>query len=186
MGPILSAWPNSGLTEQEVILFSSENSGSLGEQWVYDQLRSRGHTVRRNTDTAHGCGHNMTIGDLTIEYRFARQSYRVRYRRGEAVRVPRWQWLIGGGCDVVILVAEDTRPDQSSAGGLYAYILPGSLVSPRQHLQLTSHPIVYRGWLNDWLNEWSVIPYLVQKIYAKNGPTYRQWRTAAGGLKRGD
>jgi len=167
-------------------LFSPDQKlGNLGEAWVFDQLRQRGHAVQRNTDFANA-GYDMRIGELQIEVKYARQSYRMRWRRGEPVRVPRWQWLVhttsqqNGHNWVLILVAEDVQ------GHLYPYILPGNLVIPRQHLQLTSHPIVYRGWLNDWKDEWSVIPYLAQKIYAQNGPTYRQWRVAAGGLKRGD
>lgn len=157
-------------------MFSRDQDlGKLGERWAHDQLTKRGWPVKMMPDFQQkSC--DMKIGHLPIEVKYALTTYRVKTRQGLQVHSARWQWFIHPTYEnihqdwVLILIAEDQKKIK------YPYILPGNLLDGRNHLQITSHPTKYRGWLNDWRNEWGVIDFLHQQSYLDNGPTYHQWK----------
>lgn len=158
-------------------MFSKDQkTGLQGEWYAYEQLCKRGHKVKMMTDFNHK-SYDLKIGQLPIEVKYAKQTFRKKKRKGLTVFVPRWQWFIHPTAKqlndrdwVLILIAEDHKKIR------YPYILPGNILDGRSHLQLTSHPTKYKGWLNDWLKEWGVIEFLAQQSYLDNGPTYHQWK----------
>lgn len=165
-------------------MFSQDQEqGWIGEIWAYQQLLKRGWPVHRMPDFQHQ-GYDMKIGDLPIEVKVARTTYRLRQRQGVQIRKPRWQWFIHNTSHaldhqdwLLILIAQD---DQAN---LFPYIMPGNLLDGRNHLQLTSHPDQYHGWLNDWRDEWGVIAFLTQKSYLNDGPTYHQWKATQARIR---
>lgn len=159
-------------------MFSKEQQlGNISEKFILQELARRGYTVKlspnfydKNTD--------LVIGDLPIEVKFAHKTYRYKtLADGSKKRYPRWQWNIhptAGLMDgdwVLILVAKD------AAGHQHIYVVPGGLVGDRPHIQLTSHPDIYRGWLSEWKNRFDVIDYLAGEEYRAE-PVFTRWGTA--------
>lgn len=151
-------------------LSQSQIIGLQGEQWAYEQLRKRGHPVKMVADfTTQNC--DLKIRDLPIEVKLAWPTM----RRHHGKLKWRWQFRIHPTsqqmeCDwLLILIARDYN------GFTYPYILPGGLLLERQHIQITSHPAKFRGWLSYWLNRWSVVDYLLKKAYRDGGLMYHHW-----------
>ncbi|NJN97909.1 MAG: hypothetical protein HC875_29460 [Anaerolineales bacterium] len=159
------------------MMFSrDERQGMVGEWYVYQQLVKRGWSVKMMADFYHkNC--DMKVGQLPIEVKYAKTTYRKKQRQGLNIYVARWQWFVHSSAQemndrdwVLVLIAEDQKKIK------HPYILPGNLLDGRNHLQITSHPNKYTGWLNDWKGEWQVIEFLMQQSYLDNGPTYHQWK----------
>lgn len=145
--------------------------GIVGERWVYEQLRRRGHNPRFIKDFFNsGC--DLLIDDLPVEVKSARLT--LRKYRGRLY--PRWQWCIKPTSHQKsewLLVALAHVGKQ-----IVPYLVPGSLVAARPHLQLTSPPDRYRGWLAAFREEWDMVEYLAHKLY-QNGPPYQKWKRGA-------
>lgn len=137
--------------------------GIEAEKWVMGQLRKIGLNGC-STDFGAACC-DITVDDLPIEVKIANPT--TRTYRGRNYR--RWQWRIHETQKyhhrewVLILIAKYN-------GQLYPFILPGSSVNLRPHLQITSSPLAYGGWLAQWLNRWDIIPYLANGTYRDGGP----------------
>lgn len=151
--------------------------GQAGEDWALGQLQKRGYKpILMHDFQTKAC--DMKIGDLCIEVKIALLTYRARKTNFKGLKVyyPRWQWYIHPTYKnlnedwVLILIAQDNKLVR------YPYILPGGMLQGRTHVQITSHPKKYSGWLADWRDEWGVIDFLRQKSYLDNGPTYHQWK----------
>ena len=142
------------------------NVAAKGEKWVYDQLVLKGYNAQFMPVNCANCDILIT-GDsgqrLPIEVKFARPTSR------KAGTSPRWQFYISDtasdmiGDWVLVLVCQDSNKV------LYPFIIPGQLVSERPHIQITSHPKVYRGWMSRYLNRWDVIDYLLNQEYRNGG-----------------
>lgn len=153
-----------------------QKTGLIGERWAYEKLKRLGWPVKLMPDFGNHA-YDMQIGKLPIEVKYAQTTYRKKERQGLTVHVPRWQWFIHPTYSklddrdwVLILIAEDQKRLK------HPFILPGNLLDGRNHLQITSHPTKYSGWLSDWRNEWDVIEFLTQQTYLDDGPTYHQWK----------
>ena len=144
------------------------------EEWVVKQLRARGYAAQLNPNfCAQNC--DLRVNGLPVEVKYARPTLRTQTKRnGLKVQYTRWQWCISdtaagmSGEWVCVLLAQTRKK-------IVPYIVPGSQIGERNHVQITSHPDRYRGWLNNYRNTWSVIDYLSQATYLDNGPTYEQW-----------
>lgn len=148
--------------------------GSFGEKWVFDQLKQRGYSPKINSRYfAQNC--DLFVLDMPVEVKIARQTNRRhKLNNGLDVLYPRWQWSVhdtakemNGEWILVLLAQTKTR--------IFPYILPGSVIGDRNHLQITSHPDRYQGWLNQYRDKWSIIDYLAQQTYLDNGPTFQEW-----------
>ncbi|MFQ5580282.1 MAG: hypothetical protein ACE5FZ_06690 [Nitrospiria bacterium] len=153
--------------------------GLQGEQWVFKQLQNQGYSPWF-VPHFHAKAQDIIVDGLPIEVKFANPTYRVkRNQAGLDVYYPRWQWLIHPTSHeqndewCLILVAQDEEEER------WPFILPGSQVNKRNHLQLTSHPTRYRGWMAQYLNRWEMIEYLSRRIYQAGGPLFQEWGVAA-------
>jgi len=151
-----------------------QNFGVAGERWVYNKAKSLGYTVKWINNFNEPC-HDLTINGLPVEVKTANKTYRLRtLSTGSIKQYQRWQWHISDTADKhkgdygLVLLAKDR-------GEFYPFILPGSAVNDRPHLQLTSHPLVYSGWMSQWLNRWEILTYLANGIYQDNGPMFQEW-----------
>ena len=145
----------------------TQQVGYQAELWVFDQLRNRGHKPHFTDWTTPNC--DIIVAGLPIEVKIARPTYR------SATLTPRWQFFIHPTAQqmtgewAAILVAQDFDMVR------YPFIVPGSMFKTRTHVQLTSHPTKYRGWLAKFLERWDVIEYLSKETYQNNGPLFDQW-----------
>lgn len=152
--------------------------GFNGEQWVLDQLAARGYDVRFDPDFRNE-GYDLVVNGLPTEVKFAHPTKRKRTTINRAGVVnelwyDRWQWHIHPTSHrltdwLLILVAEDRQEDK------YPFIVPGGVVLDRVHIQLTSHPTKYNGWLAQFLNQWQMIDYLANGVYRNGGPLFYEW-----------
>lgn len=148
--------------------------GLSGERWVFNQLTRRGcNPVMPPDFFREAC--DLMIGALCVEVKIARQTLRqIRLADGQRAFYPRWQWRIHPAsqrleCDwVCVLVAEVGNAHE-------VYVVPGGVLTERSNIQLTSPPDRYRGWLNQYRNEWSVIDYLLQQAYVEK-LSYEEWK----------
>ena len=147
--------------------------GSQGERWVFNELaRRKWHTVL-HPDFCNA-GFDMKCLGLPVEVKTANPTLQGVISRNIAYKRQRWQWSIHKpSLDmlqdwVLILLAKDDK------GKIFPYVVPGALIN-QIHMQITSHPNKFRGWLNFWLWEFDVIPYLAQQTYLDNGPTYENY-----------
>ena len=138
--------------------------GQQAEGWVMAQLRERGLSTYSSPSFTTVCC-DLMVEDLPIEVKIANVTYR-HYRNRD---YRRWQWRIHETQKyhrrewVLILIAE-------YLGQYYPFIMPGSMVNLRPHLQITSTPLAYSGWMAAWLNRWDVIEYLLSGVYRNGGP----------------
>jgi len=153
-----------------------QKQGIVGERWAYEQLVKRGWPVKQMPYFGNQA-YDLKIHNLPIEVKYARTTYRRKQRQGLTIYAARWQWFVHPSYEqlndrdwVLILIAEDQKKIK------YPYILPGNILEGRNHLQITSHPKQYKGWLDDWRGEWGIIEFLTQKTYLDDGPTYHQWK----------
>lgn len=154
--------------------------GRQGERWVFDQLARRKWATTLHPDFANS-GFDMKCLGLPIEVKIANPSFQPVSAKNISYRRQRWQWCIHepsldmAGDWVLILLARDEKQR------IYPYVVPGAMVT-QNHIQITSHPEKFRGWLNFWLWEFDVIPYLAQQTYLDDGPTYENYHAwqAAG------
>lgn len=161
-------------------MFSPEQMiGNIGEKWAFDKLVGMGYAPTPTDYLTQNC--DFKIGNLPVEVKFANQTLQKRYYpSGEIVYRPRWQWLVHPtakgmeGDWLLILIARDQK------GVNWSYVLPGGCVLDRVHIQITSHPTTYSGWLSGWLEQWLVISYLMQQTYLDDGPTYHEWLRMTG------
>lgn len=143
------------------------------EDWFLNLAIAKGYKPKLTRWGTENC--DMIIMGLPIEVKAARPT--VRYRKGK--QYTRWQWNIHSSSQqmqgewVLVLVAQD------ASGSRFTYIIPGSVIGGREHLQLTSHPDLYRGWIGQWRNRWDVIDYLSSEVYRDGGPLFEQWEVAA-------
>lgn len=151
-------------------LSKTQTTGLYGEQWAYEQLQRRGHPVKMVSDfKCQNC--DLRIRDLPIEVKFAYPTM----RRHHGKLKWRWQFFIHPTSQqmqqdwLLILIASDYN------GFKYPYILPGHMLQGRNHVQITSHPAKFRGWLSYWLNRWSIVDYLLKKVYRHGGLLYHEW-----------
>jgi hypothetical protein len=144
-------------------------TGLRAQRWVEAQLKKQGLPVLATGWNTQSC--DILVGDLPIEVKTANATYR---RRGE-LKYRRWQWRIHETQKyhhrewALILIAE-------YQGQPWPFIMPGSLVNLRPHLQITSTPLAYSGWMASWLNRWDVIEYLLNGTYKDGGPLIAQVR----------
>ena len=156
-------------------LMNSIEIGDIGERWVYDQLVKRGYECIFMPSDCENCD-ILVIGDngrrLPVEVKFARPTT----RKGR--KQPRWQFQIHETAQkmysdwVLILVCQDSNKIR------YPFIIPGQLVSERPHVQITSHPRVYSGWMSKYLDRWDVIDYLLGQEYRNGGLLLEQLEAA--------
>ncbi|MCB0208024.1 MAG: hypothetical protein KDJ52_01765 [Anaerolineae bacterium] len=155
-----------------------QETGLIGERWVIKELRRRGYKPEIDPDFfTKNC--DLRVNGLPIEVKYARPTTRKQISTsGNAIYLTRWQWSISAtaaemrGEWVCILLAQTAKK-------IVPYVVPGSQIGERSHIQITSHPDKYKGWLNRYRNAWDVIDYLSQSTYLDDGPTYEQWSRVA-------
>lgn len=151
-------------------MFSQQQlTGLNGERWVAEQLADRGYKVRVPGDFDHpGC--DLFANALCLEVKFANPTQRKVDGRWH----DRWQFHIHPATHAMqgdwaaVLVAEDRQ------GKKYPFIIPHGAIGERRHLQITSHPVQYRGWMARFLYRWDVIDYLAGKHY-RLWPVFEAW-----------
>lgn len=158
-------------------LSASQKYGLKIEQWVIERLIEKGHSPKVPTDFSEtAC--DAYVSGLCVEIKAAKRTKRfVTLASGEVKAYWRWQWRIHPthkGEYVLILVADTPQKKR------FCFILPGSVVGKRTHLQITSHPMKYTGWMAAYLEKWDVIDYLAGQVYLGNGPLFEQWEGSQG------
>ena len=144
------------------------------EDWFLNQAIAKGYKPRLTRWGTENC--DMIIRGLPVEIKAARPS--VRRRKGK--EYTRWQWHVHPtsqqmqGDWVLVLVAQDND------GKRFLYILPGSILAGRTHLQLTSHPSEYTGWISQWANKWELLDYLASGVYKNGGTLFGEVEVASG------
>ena len=156
-------------------LMSTLELGDIGERWVYEQLVKRGYKCQFMPLDCQNCDILITGQNgrrLPVEVKFARPTT----RKGR--KSTRWQFQIHEtaqrmhGDWVLILVCQDSKRTH------YPFIIPGQLVSERPHVQITSHPKTYTGWMERYLNRWDIIDYLLDQEYKNGGLPLEQSEAA--------
>lgn len=153
-------------------LSASQKYGLKIEQWLIEELEKRGYSPKVPTNFAQtAC--DAYVNGLCIEIKAAKRTRRFKkLASGEVKAYYRWQWNIHPthkGEYALILVADTPQKKR------FCFILPGSVVGTRTHLQITSHPIKYTGWMSAYLEKWDVIDYLAREVYKGYGPLFQQW-----------
>ena len=151
----------------------NQKTGLKWEMYIARQLQARGYTVKM-ADKFTAKSIDMRANGLPIEVKFANQTIRRQPTAAGIREYRRWQWHIantrhlhkGHDWALVLIAAADGR--------LYHYVVPGELAVSRPHIQLTSDPAAYGGWLSDWFEQWELIHYLSQRLYTDGG-TYQDW-----------
>jgi len=136
--------------------------GAVGERMAFKELHRRGYNALMIEDfwTPNA---DLKINHLPVEVKIAYPTYRKPHPDGPWR--PRWQFHISPtaahmvGEWLLILIAVD------SSGHSHWYIIPGSVVSGRQHLQITSHPDLYSGWMSYYRGKWEIIDPLCKQDY---------------------
>lgn len=148
-------------------MFSAEQkTGLTGELWAAKQLELLGYNVRMLPDFSAQCT-DMTVNGLPVEVKLSLPG--VKWRKtspGVFILRQRWQWKVDRvdtADRLLILIAEDHH------GHKYPFVLPGAIMAHRIHFEINSHPAQYRGILADFLNNWSVVEYLLNKLYKSAG-----------------
>lgn len=150
-------------------LSKTQKIGWSGEDWFVNQAVARGYKPELLRWESENC--DLKINGLPIEVKFAHPTYRFTCKK----RRVRWQWRVHptafhmAGDWALVLIAQDSRRSR------HLYIMPGSVLQGREHIQLTSHPDKYRGWINQWKDRWDVIDFLSTEAYKNNGPLLEQW-----------
>jgi len=143
--------------------------GLCGERWVAAQIEQLGLKCRILPSFTEP-GADLIVEDrLQVEVKYARQTSRRRIDRktGVVYRYDRWQWNLqkfdGMNAKVLILVAE-------SGGACYPFVLPAWMMIDRPNFQITSHPTRYRGILRDFLDNWGVLQFILQRGWERGEP----------------
>ena len=158
-------------------LGANQRYGLRIEQWVIEKLTQKGYTPTIPTNFSEtAC--DAWIDGLCIEIKGARRTKRTAVlASGEVKTYYRYQWSISP-CHrqeyALILVAE--TPGRKRI----CFVVPGSQVGERTHLQITSHPLKYQGWLAQYREKWDVIDYLASQVYRGNGPMFENWEGSKG------
>jgi hypothetical protein len=147
--------------------------GQEGELIALRELEKRGYKARLSPHFGDK-NIDLIVDGIPTEVKFAQKTYRSANGR----RYPRWQWRIHETASLfddwlLILIAQDDD------GQIFFYVLPGKTIGERDHLQVTSHPDNYSGWLNRYKNRFEVIDFLQRGIYLNGGPLLHQWGRAA-------
>jgi len=156
----------------------SQAVGYRAEQWIGEQLEARGYHVKFDPDWFNK-GFDLTINGIPCEVKFANRTDRFyRNQAGLQVVYPRWQFCI---CPTSHHMQNDWLLILIAQAGYerYIYIVPGALVNNRTHIQLTQHPLKYRGWIAQYLNRFELIDYLANKVYQNGGPLFTEWMATA-------
>lgn len=148
-------------------------TGFAAERWAFEQLVKHGYSPKYPPSWGHkNC--DLIVNQLPIEVKVAnRTTRRSKYHR--------WQWHVAPTAQemkgewALILLA-------NYQGQLWPYVLPGSIVDDRPHIQITSAPPHYNGWLSPWMNRWEVIQYLSDGVYRNGGPLFWQWFSKQQGV----
>lgn len=165
------------LDSNQIPIFSNylsphQKYGLKIEQWVIQELERRGYSPKVPTDfNEKAC--DAYVNGLCIEIKAARRTKRTKVLKSGEVKVYyRYQWSLGSvpRCEFALILVADT-PGRKRI----CFIVPGSQVGERTHLQITSHPLKYSGWLAQYLEKWDVIDYLAGQVYQGNGPLFEQW-----------
>lgn len=162
-------------------LSKSQRYGLKAEEWVFDQLTQRGYSPTVPPDFLKSAC-DMKVDGLCIEVKAAQRTRRYRtLADGTKKAYWRWQWQIhethkGEFC--LILIADTAKKR-------VCFLLPGSQVGDRTHLQITSHPDQYSGWMAEYREKWEMIDFLLAEAYKDNGPLFAEWNLerVAGGAK---
>lgn len=155
------------------MLSETQQHGLKWERWIANQLIQRGYKPRIPQNYfSDGC--DLVLDDLCVEIKAARKTWRkLKLANNEFKYYPRWQWRIHPTMprdkDWLLVLIAETRAKP------YVYLIPGSQVQERPHIQLTSHPEKFNGWFAMYLERWEVIDYLQGKVYADNGPLFELW-----------
>lgn len=139
-------------------MFSRDQKlGYQGELWAIAQLKKRGFDPQIPDDFFSN-GLDILVDGLPIEVKYAKRTYRkFPANDGQVIYRPRWQWHIhptsyAPGRDfVAILIAED------DSGKRHVFIVPSLALDGRSHVQITSHPDKYTGWMAEYKDQWGVI-----------------------------
>lgn len=152
-------------------LSATQRFGLQAEEWVFQQLLEKGYTpIMPPNFLLAAC--DLIVNGLCVEVKTAKPTLRTRKLRDGTTRLyRRWQWLIHPshqGEFLAVLIAETSE-------GKYPFLVPGSVIGERTHIQLTSHPEKYKGWLAQYLNRWEMVTYLSERIYQSNGPLFDEF-----------
>lgn len=147
----------------------NQQTGLKWEMYIARQLKARGYAVKMGRNFTEKSV-DMRANGLPIEVKFANPTWR---KQGEK-SYRRWQWHIadtrhlyaGKDWALVLIAAAD--------GKLFHYVVPGGLAVSRPHIQITSHPAMYAGWVSDWHEQWEVIHFLSQRLYTDYF-SYQDW-----------
>lgn len=155
----------------------NQRTGLNGEQWLVDKLTDMGYDVKFDPDFYRE-GYDCLVNGLPTEIKTANPTRRKRKWKNRIGVVfenwyDRWQFHIHPTSHrltdwLLILIADDGQQK-------YVYIVPGGVVLDRTHIQITSHPTKYNGWLAQFLNQWQMIDYLANGVYRNGGPLFHEW-----------
>lgn len=149
----------------------TQRFGLEGEMNVKRWLEEKGYDVHMPADFNRvGCDLVINLGDraIPVEVKTANKTYRKnKLSDGRITMLERWQWCLHptnhSEDTVLILVAQDDS-------GEFPFILPADSLGQRRQVQITRHPLDYRGYLKPYLENTQVIEYLAAKEYKNGGP----------------
>lgn len=158
-------------------LSASQKYGLKVEQWVIERLIEKGYSPKVPTDFSQtAC--DAWINGLCVEIKGAKRTKRTRVLKSGEVKVYyRYQWSISPchKAEYALILVADT-PGRKRI----CFVMPGSQVGERTHLQITSHPLKYKGWLAQYLEAWYLIDYLATQVYHNHGPMFKEWEGSQG------
>lgn len=131
--------------------------GFRAEWWALEQIANRSFPAEFNQ--SYTGDYDILINNiLRCEVKFSHQIIR-KVRPG--LYRPCWQFDIRTKIDrdmLFILICED------KAGQWYPFIVPSWYLFLRCKVQITSHPLVYRGMYADCLNCWQNIVTVLKSV----------------------
>lgn len=144
----------------------TQTIGLYGEYWVQHQLELLGYNVHLKPNFREpGC--DMLVEGMPVEVKISCVSAKwKKLQSGIYHGFPRWQWKVekvDTADRVLILVAQDANDF------LYPFVMPGVLMAHRQMFEINSHPAKYKGILAQFMNNWSVVDYMLKKRYQDAG-----------------
>jgi hypothetical protein len=141
---------------------STQRTGLAGEAYAAELLQERGYSVTVPADF-NLPNTDLLINGLPVEVKLALPTLR---RPQPGYTRIRWQFNLGNvptDDRVYLIIAQD------AAGERWPYIVPSAVLINRPHIQLTSHPTQYRGFIAPFLHAWTVIDYLLTRQYQNAG-----------------
>jgi len=159
----------------------SQKIGLDGEMWVHHQLEILGYIAQLKPRFFEACC-DLVIDGLPVEVKLSKPGARWKMLAdGIFQGYPRWQWNVSAvntADRVLILVAQDNH------GANYPFIMPGAIMAHRDNFEINTHPAKYKGILAGYLNNWSVIDFMLKKQYSDGGQLSLEMACVSAFLKK--